>query len=124
MDLKQFIEAVTAAQAGERIIYHTGFLANDRLESPEVDLVAEAARAVGMPVGFKIGGKAGDFVRCGGMGAGALVQQGFGAGVYAYILVMRRPLSMTEVASLKRSTASYRKARAVAEAKKIARKAA
>jgi hypothetical protein len=92
MKADEFLKAVETASPGERIVYHTGNLADDRERSRELDAVAAAAWKIGAPTKFIIGGGA-DAFDASGFGAGSLVQQRHSACIYDYILVMRRPLT-------------------------------
>lgn len=90
MDKREFIKRVEHAIPGERIVYHKGLLAADRLRSWDADLVGELAWVVGAPRG--------DFGRVeGGLGAGALLQTRIDPGSVEYALTMRRRLLSDEV---------------------------
>ena len=107
MTLDQFLAAIAIAHPGDRVVYHTGFLANDRIANRTVHAIADAAWFIGAPKNFKLGGSTGrlDFS---GLGAGALHQRRsvmtdhLGRDRYDYLIYVRRHLSETDIAMAKR----------------------
>jgi hypothetical protein len=119
-----FLTAVSAATAGERIVYHTGFLCEDRETDPGFAAVADAAWLLGAPRGFRIGGQR-ESINASGYGAASLVQTRHEALIYDYALCMKRPISAMERAGLvKQMATTERRVRADLDKKLAAKKAA
>jgi hypothetical protein len=121
MNRQELLTALKGATAGERIVYHAGFLAQDRERKPAIDLIGDIAWIVAAPKGFAIGGRD-DYQPAAGFGAGHLIQTRHDDGNYDYTLVMRRRLTFSEFEALKAMRAKKRKPDG--EAQVIERKAA
>lgn len=106
MTKRAFLNAVERAAPGERIVYHTGLLAYDRMPkldgtwpqaSRDADAVAGMAWLIGAPKDFG----AGWGHRDAGLGAGQLLQRRTGQNSFEYALTMRRRISADEMAFLR-----------------------
>lgn len=101
----KFCETVAGARAGDRVIYHCGYLARDRdvtgaRDGLVLDAVAEMAWWLGTPVRFIVGSLKAR-VDFSGLDVGTLLQHRLDKGRYEYILKMRRVLLSNEIQKLR-----------------------
>ena len=81
---KSVVDALAAADAGEMIVYHEGFLARDRdplgpSTAPDWAAIGEIAWRVGAPAKFILAKKTPEPIHAGGFGAADLTQRALGS---------------------------------------------